>query len=124
MFALVAAVVFGVISVLTIGLILGFPLGEFSMGGQHKIFPPKLRVVAVFMLLIQIFAIIIVLQAGGYIPLWFSGKVTKIICSIYAGYLSMNMVMCFFSYSKKEKYVMTPLSAVVAICMWITAVQM
>ena len=39
-------------------------------------------------------------------------------------YLSLNTVMNFFSKSKKEKYIMTPLSFVTSMCFWITALQM
>jgi len=39
-------------------------------------------------------------------------------------YLSFNTIMNFISKSKKEKYVMTPLSFVAAICFWITALKM
>lgn len=94
------------------------------MGGQDKILPKKLRIAAFFMFVIQVFAIVIVLQAGEHIPLWFSGKTTKIICFVFAAYLSLNTIMVLFSNSKKEKYTMTPLSALTAICFWITVFRM
>ncbi|WP_371922456.1 hypothetical protein [Treponema sp. OMZ 857] len=99
----------------------GLPLGEFTMGGQHKILPNKLRVAAVISVAIQIFAMIIILQAGGFISLWLSFKVTKYICFFFAAYLSLNTIMNMISKSRKEKYVMTPLSLIVGICFWITA---
>lgn len=58
---------------------------------------------------------------GEFIPLWFSDKVTKIIGIVMAIYLSLNTVMNFVSKSKKEKYIMTPLSLISVICFWITA---
>ena len=61
------------------------------------------------------------LTMGGFMPLWFSDNTTKIICIVMAVYLSFNTVMSFISKSKKEKYVMTPLSAISAVCFWITA---
>ena len=73
---------------------------------------------------VQIFAMIIVLQAGGFISLWLSFKVTKYICSFFAAYLSLNTIMNMISKSRKEKYVMTPLSLIAGICFWITAFQM
>lgn len=68
--------------------------------------------------------VVIVLQMGGYVSQWFSHNVTKMIGIVMAVYLSLNTIMNFFSKSKKEKYIMTPLSFVAAICFWITAVQM
>ena len=109
---------------MTILVACGLPLGEFTMGGQHRILPKKLRVVAVISVAIQIFAMIIILQAGSFIPLWFSFKITKYICFFFATYLSLNTIMNMLSKSRKEKYVMTPISLIAGICFWITAFQM
>ena len=124
MFSILGAVLFGVISTMTILVACGFPLGEFTMGGRYKTLPKKFRVVAVISVTIQIFAMIIILQAGGFIPLWLPFKVTKYICFFFAAYLSLNTIMNMISKSRKEKYVMTPLSLIVGICFWITAFQM
>ena len=124
MFSILGAVLFGVISTMTILVACGFHLGEFTMGGRYKTLPKKFRVVAVISVAIQIFAMIIILQAGGFIPLWLSFKVTKYICFFFAAYLSLNTIMNMISKSKKEKYVITPLSLIAGICFWITAFQM
>ena len=124
MLSILGAVLFGVIATMTVLVACGLPLGEFTMGGQHKILPKKFRVVAVISVAIQIFAMITILQAGGFISLWLSFKVTKYICFFFAAYLSLNAVMNMISKSRKEKYVMTPLSLIAAICFWITAFHM
>jgi len=124
MFSILAAILFSVVVVLCILMILGLPLGEFSMGGQNKVLSPNMRFLAIIMLILQIFAIIIVLQGGGYLELWFSHDVTRIICFVYGGYMILNSVMCFFSKSKKEKYVMTPLALIAGICFFMTAWNM
>ena len=124
MFAILGAVIFGVIATMTVLVACGLPFGEFTMGGQHKILPKNLRVAAVISVAIQIFAMIIILQAGGFIPLWFSLKVTKYICFFFAAYLSLNTIMNMISKSRKERFVMTPLSLIAGICFWITAFQM
>ena len=124
MFAILGAVIFGVIATMTILVACGLPLGEFTMGGQHKILPKNLRVAAVISVAIQIFAMIIILQAGDFISLWFSFKVTKYICFFFAAYLSLNTIVNMISKSRKERFVMTPLSLIAGICFWITAFQM
>ena len=124
MFSILGAVLFGVIATMTILVACGLPLGEFTMGGQHKILPKQLRIVAVISVAIQIFAMIIILQAGSFIPLWFSFKITKYICFFFATYLSLNTIMNMLSKSRKEKYLMTPISLIAGICFWITAFQM
>ena len=124
MFSILGAVLFGIIATMTVLVACGLPLGEFTMGGQHKILPKKFRLAAVLSVAIQIFAMIIILQAGGLLPLWFSFKITKYICFFFAAYLSLNTIMNMISKSKKEKYVMTPISLIAGICFWITAFQM
>lgn len=121
MIAIMGAGLFSIVIILSVLLICGLPLGELTMGGQYKVFSKKLRIVLVAQLFMQIFFVIIILQMGGFIPLWFSENVTKIICIVMAVYLSLNVVMNFISKSKKEKYIMTPLSVMTAICFWITA---
>ncbi len=121
MVSVIGASTFSIVIILSILIICGLPLGELTMGGQYKVFPKKLRIILVTQLILQIFFVVIILQIGGIIPLWFSGKVTRIIGIVMAVYLSLNTVMNFLSKSKKEKYIMTPLSLISAICFWITA---
>ena len=121
MVAIIGAITFSVVIILSVLIICGLPLGELTMGGQYKFFPKKLRIVLVTQLIFQIFFVIVILQMGDFFPLWFSKKVTKIICIVMAVYLSLNTVMNFVSKSKKEKCIMTPLSFVAAVCFWITA---
>ena len=124
MFSISGAVLFGIIATMTVLVACGLPLGEFTMGGQHKILPKKFRVMAVISVVIQIFAMIIILQAGGFISLWLPFTVTKYICLFFAAYLTLNTIMNMLSKSRKEKYVMTPISLIAGICFWITAFQM
>ena len=124
MFSILGPVIFGVIATMTILVACGLPLGEYTMGGQHKVLPKNLRVAAVISVAIQIFAMIIILQAGDFISLWFSFKVTKYICFFFAAYLSLNTIVNMISKSRKERFVMTPLSLIAGICFWITAFQM
>ena len=119
MIAIIGAGVFSIVIVLSFLIVCGFPLGELTMGGRYKVFPKKLRIVLVMQLILQIFFVVIILQMGGLIPFWFSENATKIICIIMAVYLSFNTIMNFISKSKKEKYIMTPLSAISAVCFWI-----
>lgn len=124
MFSILGTILFLVIVVMTVLVACGLPLGEFTMGGQHRVLPKKFRIMAIVSVVIQIFAIIIVLQAGSFIPIWFSYKTTKYICFFFAAYLFLNTIMNLSSKSKKEKYVMTPISFIAALSFLITALQM
>lgn len=119
--AFIGAALFVVVAILTVFLALGFPLGEFTMGGKYKVIPPNMRVLVWCMIAIQVFAIIVILQTGQIIPLWFGANIARGLCFFFAVYLSLNTVMNLISHSKKEKLLMTPLSVLASICFWITA---
>lgn len=72
MIAIIGASTFSVVIILSVLLICGLPLGELTMGGRYKVFPKKLRIVLVLQLVLQMFFVIIILQMGGIVPLWFS----------------------------------------------------
>lgn len=124
MISIIGASSFSIVIILSILIICGLPLGELTMGGQHRVFPKKLRIILVLQLVLQIFFVLNILQMGKFIPLWFSHNTKKIIGIVMAVYLSINTIMNLISKSKKEKYIMMPLSLVTAICFWITALQM
>ena len=121
MSSIIGAVLLLLVAVAEVLLIAGLPLGEFTMGGQHKVLPPIYRVFAASSIITQLFGAAIILQGGGYMDMWFSAKVTKIICFVFAGFFVINTFMNLISKSKKEKYVMTPLAAVEAVCFAFTA---
>lgn len=123
MAAVIGACTFSVIIILSILIICGLPLGELTMGGRFSVFPKKLRLLLIVQLVLQIFFMVIILQTGGFLGLFFSHKVTKLVGIIMAAYLSLNVIVNANSNSKKEKYIITPLSLVSAICFWITVLK-
>ena len=124
MIAVTGALLFGFVAILTLLATFGLPLGEFTMGGKYRVLPPNMRVMAGVSFFIQVFAILLILQAGVVIPLWFPASFVKGACFFFAVYLTLNTAMNFLSNSKKEKVVMTPLSSVTAVCFLITALTM
>ena len=104
-------------------MICGLPLGELTLGGQHKVFRGKMRLILLSQLILQVFFVVILLQKGGIMPLMFPFMVTKVICIVLAVYLSLNVFMNLFSKSKKERYIMTPLSLITAVCFWFVALM-
>ena len=120
--AIIGSIAFCFAIILYILISLGLPYGEFAMGGKYKIVPKEKRLVFGISVLIQIAAIVVVLQTARAIPLLFSQSTTRGICFFFAAYLSLNVIANAISKSKKEKYVMTPISFITAICFWITAI--
>ncbi len=101
-------------------LALGFPLGEYSMGGKHKVFPPTLRIASIVSAILLSFALYVLLSLGNVIQ---PNDLTT--WHDYAGYsfgsyLCLNTILNLVSPSKKERAVMTPLSAILAFCFFYT----
>ena len=119
----VGSVLLGIVIILGILLIMGLPLGELTMGGRYKVWPGKLRIVAASQLAVQLFALYILLAAGRKVPLFVSEKATKIACIVFAVFFVFNTFMNIISPSKKEKMIMTPMSALAAVCFALAAIQ-
>jgi len=119
--AILGAILFGIIALMTLAVTLGAPLGEFTLGGKHKILPPRMRIASGISFFIQLLAIFVILQVGGFITLPLPLPAARGICMFFAAYLAVNTIMNLLSDSKKEKYVMTPLSVIAAICFGMTA---
>ena len=114
-----------IVIVMSILLICGVPLGELSMGGRFgKVWPPKIRLLALTQLLSQLFALYIILAAGALIPYFFNKDATRVVCYVFAVFFFLNTVLNIISPSKKEKFVMTPMSLGAAVCFLITAICM
>ncbi|MDH6429543.1 hypothetical protein M2109_003959 [Paenibacillus sp. PastH-3] len=107
--------------ILYILLSLGLPYGEFAMGGRHRIMPPQMRVACGVSVVIQLIAILYLLQAGNVISIGL--PFDRRVCYFFAVYLMLNTIMNLLSRSMKEKLVMTPLSLITAICFGITAMN-
>ena len=124
MISIIGAVLLLIVAVMEVLLICGLPLGEFTMGGRYKVLPPVMRVAAASSILLQLFGAAMILQGGGIMSMWFSSNIIKIICFVFAGFFAVNTVMNIISPSKKEKYFMSALAAVEAVCFAITALSM
>ncbi len=101
-------------------LFFGAPLGEFAMGGQQKILIGNSRIACGVAVLVQGIAIFVLLQLGGVFSIGLPSSIAKGLGYFFSFYLVINVFMNFISKSKKEKAVMTPISAIIAICFLIT----
>ena len=123
--AFIGAALLAVVIVMSILLICGLPLGEFSMGGRFgKIWSPKIRLLGVTQLLTQMFALYIILAAGTGIPYFVNYTVTRVICFVFAVFFFANTFLNIISPSKKEKFVMTPMSLISAVCFLVVGILM
>ncbi|MFS0749249.1 hypothetical protein [Oceanobacillus sp. 1P07AA] len=115
----IVIILFLVVALFQVLLVIGYPLGEFALGGIYKVLPKKLR------LLSAINAFVLLVMSGVfavYTGLWsVSSSINlHIVASIITGFLVLNTIANLFSRSKKEKYVMTPLSGIMfLLCLYL-----
>lgn len=119
--AWIGSITFLGVVILYVLLSLGLPYGEFAMGGRHRIMPPQMRVACGVSVVIQLIAILYLLQAGNVISIGL--PFDRRVCYFFTVYLMLNTIMNLLSRSMKEKLVMTPLSLITAICFGITAIN-
>ncbi|WP_175615567.1 hypothetical protein [Piscibacillus halophilus] len=107
--SIVVAIIFVSIGIFQMLLSFGVPLGEFSLGGYHKVLPKILRVVSGVNALIAIFMGFVFLQHTNVIN-GLSFLSTNILVWIITIFLGLSTIANLISQSKKEKLIMTPLS--------------
>lgn len=102
-----------IMSLLHIALLLGVPLGEYVLGGTEKVIPIKRRWFNI--MFASLFFFISMLYFGKINILEFNipNLISKIIMVIYTVFLGYKIIWNgFLTKSKKEKYLMTPLSSI------------
>lgn len=118
--AVIFCIVIALLAIFQISLIAGAPLGNYAWGGKYKILPLKLRISSVFsILLYALFAVTILGKAGIVTPISY----TNILVWILAGYLTIGIVMNGISRSHKERNIMTPIAAILAVLAIIVALS-
>ncbi|MCU6707818.1 hypothetical protein M6D81_03760 [Paenibacillus sp. J5C_2022] len=121
--AIIGSLVFLFVTVIYVLLAIGLPLGEYAMGGKHRIMPKGMRVACVISAAVQMFAAFCILQAAGILEIGAWNDLARGACYFFAFYLALNTVMNALSRSKKEKMIMTPLSFVASVCFFFVALN-
>ena len=118
-----AAIIAGVVLVLLILfqllLAAGLPLGRAAWGGEHRVLPANLRWGSVFAVLILAIAAYVVLAQAGLIARGVGTKPVRVATWFFACYFTLNTVMNALSDSAPERYIMTPVSAVLVVCFFL-----
>lgn len=120
--AIIACVLFFLMSIFQVLLALGLPLGRVAYGGKYETLPKKLRIMSLIAVGIFIFGIFIVLEQGTIITVFNNELLTTIVVWILAVFLTLNTLMNAVSKSQSEKRIMTPISFVIAVCCYILAI--
>jgi len=121
--ALIAVVVFALVSVIQLLLALGLALGKLAFGGKYERLPTNMRIMSIVAIGIFVLASLSVLERAGIIIIFNNPIFVLVIVWVIAVYLAFNTFLNAMSKSKKEKLIMTPLSLISAICCFIVAIM-
>jgi hypothetical protein len=116
-------VILTALSIFQIALIFGAPIGHFAWGGQHRVLPQRLRIGSLFSVAIYIGIAACILSKSGVYQVIPQGLILDILVWIIFGYLVLGVFMNAISRSKVERYTMVPTSLVLAICMFVVALN-
>ncbi|OKL35360.1 hypothetical protein BLL40_15860 [Domibacillus mangrovi] len=109
MSSIIVAILFVSIAVFHVLLSLGYPFGEFAMGGYYKVLPKKLWIASAANALILFFMGFVFLQhTHAFIDLDFVS--TNRLVWMMTIFLGINTIANLISRGKKERFMMTPLS--------------
>jgi hypothetical protein len=112
--AVVAYVLLAALAVFQIALAAGAPLGHLAWGGKHRVLPRGLRIASAFsVLLYGLFAWIIAAAVGSVDPDWAIWVLTA--------YFGVGILANLASRSRPERFVMTPVAAVLCACCLVVA---
>jgi hypothetical protein len=118
--SIVVAIMFVFISIFQVLLFLGYPLGEYAMGGLYRVLPKKLRIVSIINAIILLFMGLVFLQHTNVLNS-FNFLPTNILVWVITIFLGLNTITNLISQSKKERFIMTPLSSIVFfLCLFIS----
>jgi len=102
-----------VMALLQMALTFGVPLGEYALGGMNKILPIKMRFVSALCSSLFVIVGLSYLQLASKTYLLFNATFIDILLIVYTIFLALAIISNgFLTKSKKEKYVMTPLSII------------
>ena len=119
--AIIAAVVLALLIIFQVLLAAGLPLGRAAWGGEHRVLPANLRMGSVLAVVILGIAVFVVLARAGLIATGSGSRAVRIVAWVFAGYFCLNILMNLLSKSPPERYIMTPVAAVTAVCFVLVA---
>jgi hypothetical protein len=113
---IIAIITFGM-ALLQLSLTFGAPFGEYVLGGRDKVLPKKMRYVSATFSLIFVIIGLVYLQRGDMLYLGFNTVFINVVTIINTLFLAFACVShAMLTKSKKEIYLMTPLSVLQFVC--------
>jgi hypothetical protein len=120
-----AAIIFGVITIglamFQLNLAFGAPWGRLAWGGQHERLPMPLRIGSGVSILVYGLCATILLARAGQIELWTGADWLGTVSWVIATFLGLGILANLASRSLPERLVMTPVAAIMCLCVVLVA---
>ena len=108
--ALIASVVLAGLACFQALLALKLPLGKAAWGGKWTVLPPGFRIASTVSGILLIFALLCVLERGGVATIFGNDGLVFWVTWILTVFFLLYTLTNYFSLSRTEKRIMTPLS--------------
>jgi hypothetical protein len=119
-FALALTVLLAALAVFQLALALGAPWGRLAWGGAHRVLPTRLRVGSAVSLVVYALIDVIAWDRVGAIDV-FPDAFSAIAMWVVFAYFALGIVVNAVSRSKPERYVMVPVTIVLAVLSFLIA---
>ncbi len=113
--------ILALLSVFQALLIAGVPIGRFAWGGQHEVLTRKLRIGSVFSIVMYVFIAVCIVSKVSVLQIIPAGDFLDVACWLIFAYFIIGIFMNVISRSKPERYTMTPVATIFALCMYFIA---
>ncbi len=120
--AYIAVAILGLLTLFQLALIAKAPIGEYAWGGQHKVLTPKLRVSSILSIVLYIIFAWFALAKAGIVGDGQDSTLINAATWAFFGYFVLGIFMNAISKSKKERMVMVPVAALLAVCFFFLAI--
>lgn len=121
--ALIFIVLIILLCVFQFALSFGAPLGHFAWGGKHRVLPRKLRVSSALSVIIYLGMALVIASKAGLVEVIPQGAFLTVLSWGIFAYLTLGVFMNVISRSKLERYMMTPVALILAVCALVVALQ-
>jgi hypothetical protein len=119
--AVAAYVLLAALAVFQVALAVGAPLGHLAWGGQHRVLPRNLRIGSFVSVLLYALFAFVVFRAAGYATDVGDQRESYPLIWVLTAYLALGILVNAVSRSRPERFVMTPVVAVLFGCCLVIA---
>ncbi|MES2876149.1 MAG: hypothetical protein V4678_01635 [Patescibacteria group bacterium] len=115
LFTTVALTALAALCIFQLALILGAPLGKFAWGGANRVLPIKFRVASSVSIALYIIFSLFLVSKAGWLDVISDSRILDISMWVFSIYFLIGIAMNAVSRSKPERYLMTPVAAILAV---------